>query len=143
DQSRGTAIVSAAAIAPPVRRRRRGLRAGRAVLYLLLLLLAVFYLLPVYVVVVTSLKSFIEVSNSTPWDLPTAPTLAAYGDALAKLGRGFFNSALLVVPATLGSALLGSLNGYVLSKWRFRGSNVIFTLLLFGMFIPYQSVLIP
>ncbi|OLC53063.1 MAG: ABC transporter permease [Chloroflexi bacterium 13_1_40CM_4_68_4] len=135
--------MSAVAIASPARRRRRRLRPGRAVLYVLLFVLAVFYLLPVYVVVVTSLKSFIEVSNSTPWDLPAAPTLAAYGDALAKLGRGFLNSAFLVVPATLGSALLGSLNGYVLSKWRFRGSNLIFTLLLFGMFIPYQSVLIP
>src|SRR5207248_3982564 len=49
----------------------------------------------------------------------------------------------LVVPATILSATLGSLNGYVLSKLRFRGSNVVFTLLLFGMFIPYQSILIP
>ena len=47
------------------------------------------------------------------------------------------------VPATLLSAVLGSLNGYVLSKWKFRGANVVFPLILFGMFIPYQSILIP
>ena len=41
-----------------------------------------------------------------------------------------------MVPATLISAFLGSMNGYVLSKWRFRGANVLFPLLLFGMFIP-------
>ncbi len=124
-------------------RPRHPLRAGRVVLFLLLLALAVFYLLPVYVVVVTSLKSLIEVSNSTPWDLPQLPSLDAYASALDKLRHGFLNSVFLVVPGTLLSAFLGSLNGYVLSKWRFRGSNVIFTLLLFGMFIPYQSVLIP
>jgi len=39
--------------------------------------------------------------------------------------------------------MLGSINGYVLSKWKFRGSDVLFPLLLFGMFIPYQSILIP
>jgi glucose/mannose transport system permease protein len=48
-----------------------------------------------------------------------------------------------VVPGTVISCLLGSLNGYVLSKWKFRGSNVLFTLILFGMFIPYQSILVP
>jgi len=124
-------------------RRPRRARPGRLVLYVLLVVLALFYLLPVYVALVTSLKSFIEVSNSTPWDLPQGATLTAYGDALGKLAQGFLNSAFLVIPGTLLSALLGSLNGYVLSKWRFRGSNVVFTLLLFGMFIPYQSVLIP
>lgn len=124
-------------------RAPRRLRPARALLYLLLLAFAVFYLLPVYVVIVTSLKSFIEVSNSTPWDLPQVVSLEAYGSAIDRLGRGFLNSVLLVIPGTLLSALLGSLNGYVLSKWRFRASNVVFTLLLFGMFIPYQSVLIP
>jgi glucose/mannose transport system permease protein len=124
-------------------RRERRPRPGRIALYVLLVALAIFYLLPVYVALVTSLKSFVEVSNSTPWDLPKGATLDAYGDALGKLTHGFVNSAFLVIPGTLLSALLGSLNGYVLSKWRFRGSNVVFTLLLFGMFIPYQSVLIP
>ena len=84
-----------------------------------------------------------EVSRSTLWELPRAPTLEAFGSAFDVLAPAFFNSVLLVVPATALSALLGSLNGYVLSKWKFRGANVIFALLLFGMFIPYQSILIP
>ena len=53
------------------------------------------------------------------------------------------NSFAIVVPAVVISSLVGSLNGYLFSKWRFRGSNVVFTLLVFGMFIPYQSILIP
>jgi glucose/mannose transport system permease protein len=124
-------------------RRRHGIRPARGLLYVLLIAVAVFYLLPVYVVVVTSLKSFAEVSNSTPWDLPQTPTLDAYATAFDRLRRAFFNSVFLVIPGTVLSAFLGSLNGYVLSKWRFRFSNLLFTLLLFGMFIPYQSVLIP
>lgn len=124
--------------------RRRRLPVGRSLLlYAAMLLLAVFYLLPVYVIVVTSLKSFIEVAGSTPWELPRTVTFSAYETAFAKLAPAFWNSVVLVVPATVVSALLGSMNGYVLSKWRFRGSNLVFTLLLFGMFIPYQSILIP
>jgi glucose/mannose transport system permease protein len=115
----------------------------RLVFYALLVLIAAFYMLPVYVMVVTSLKSFVEVSHSTPWQLPSAPTLDAYRTAFTTLAPSFFNSVVLVVPATLLSAMLGSINGYVLAKWRFRGADLIFTLLLFGMFIPYQSVLIP
>ncbi|TMI72837.1 MAG: carbohydrate ABC transporter permease, partial [Bacillati bacterium ANGP1] len=59
------------------------------------------------------------------------------------LSNNFWNSVRLAVPATLLSAALGSMDGYVLSKWRFRGSDSLFALLLFGMFIPYQSILIP
>ena len=118
-------------------------RPSTAVAYALLIALAVFYLLPMFAIVVTSLKSFNEVSRSTLWELPKAPTFEAFGSAFDVLAPSFFNSVLLVVPATVLSALLGSLNGYVLSKWKFRGANLVFALLLFGMFIPYQSILIP
>jgi len=122
---------------------RRAFRVSRLVTYALLLVVAVFYLLPIYVIVATALKSFIEVSHTTPWQLPTAPSLSSFTDALSTLSPSFINSILLVAPATILSALLGSLNGYVLSKWRFRGADLVFTLLLFGMFIPYQSILLP
>jgi len=122
---------------------RRPFKPSRVITYALLLVVAVFYLLPIYVIAVTAFKSFVEVSHTTPWQLPSAPSLAAFGDALTTLAPSFINSVLLVVPATLLSALLGSLNGYVLSKWRFRGADLVFTLLLFGMFIPYQSILLP
>src|SRR5438094_374151 len=128
------------AAATAERARRNWLR---YLLYLLLVVIAAFYLLPIYVIVVTSLKSFAEVSHTTPWQVPSAPTLQPYLDAFDKLAPSFINSVLLVVPATLMSALLGSLNGYVLAKWRFRGADIVFTLLLFGMFIPYQSILLP
>jgi glucose/mannose transport system permease protein len=126
-----------------IARRRRWLKPSALIVYALLLMVAVFYLVPIYVIVVTSLKSFIEVSHTTPWQLPSAPSFASFSAAIEKLLPSFINSVELVVPATLLSALLGSLNGYVLSKWRFRGADLLFTLLLFGMFIPYQSILIP
>ena len=122
---------------------RRSLKPSRLLTYALLIVVGLFYLLPVYVMVVTSLKSFFDVSHSTPWQLPVVLTVDSYVNAFRTLAPSFFNSVLLVVPATLISALLGSLNGYVLSKWRFRGADLIFTLLLFGMFIPYQSILLP
>lgn len=121
----------------------------RVLLYSALTFMAALYLVPVYVLVVTSLKSFAEVNLYRMWDPPTSFSLQSFQRALLGgfgfqgLARNFVNSFLVAVPATLGSALLGSLNGYVLSKWKFRGSDTVFTLLLFGMFIPYQSVLIP
>ena len=60
-----------------------------------------------------------------------------------QLAPNLNNSLIMVIPEALLSAFLGSLNGYLLSKWKFRGSNLLFTFILFGMFIPYQSILIP
>jgi len=119
-------------------------------IYAILILLAMFYLMPVYVLVATGMKSFAEVSLSRMWDPPSGLHFLSFIRAwvgnpgiFRGLSENFMNSVYLTVPATLISAMLGSINGYVLSKWKFRGSDVLFTLLLFGMFIPYQSILIP
>jgi glucose/mannose transport system permease protein len=105
--------------------------------------LAIFYLLPVYLLLITSFKSFDQVSLSRMWTLPQGLFVESFTRAWEVMGNSFINSIRLVVPATMISCLLGSLNGYILSKWRFPGSETLFTLILFGMFIPYQSVLIP
>jgi len=62
---------------------------------------------------------------------------------IEEFGPRFWNSVQLVFWATLLSSILGSLNGYVFSKWRLPGENILFPLVLFGMFIPYQAILIP
>jgi glucose/mannose transport system permease protein len=123
----------------------------RILIYLILVFFAIFYLIPVYVMVVTGMKSFSEVGLSTMWNLPRSLNFGSFRLAwLGSLKEGFrglsgsfLNSLLIVIPATIISTILGSLNGYVLSKWQFRGSNLVFTIILFGMFIPYQSILIP
>ena len=118
--------------------------ATRSLFYLALLALAVFYLLPVYLMVLTGLKPFNEVDLKTMWDLPKAGLhIENFIAGYKQLAPNLKNSLLMVIPEALLSSLLGSFNGYLLSKWKFRGSNVIFTLILFGMFIPYQSILIP
>jgi glucose/mannose transport system permease protein len=94
-------------------------------------------------VVVTSFKSLGQIDLSTMWQLPSSLNIASFTEALEELSPNFVNSLRLVIPATFISAVLGSLNGYVLSKWRFRGANILFPLMLFGMFIPYQAILIP
>jgi glucose/mannose transport system permease protein len=116
---------------------------SKVVFYMILVVMTGFFLMPVYVAIVTSLKGFSEMSRSTPWALPTFPTLDNFGNAWEQLKGGFINSVYLVVPGVIISSILGSLNGYVLSKWKFKGSNTLFTFILFGMFIPYQSILIP
>ena len=118
-------------------------RPARLISYGLLVLVAAVYLLPVYVLLVTGLKSFAEVSLRTMWDLPSGFHLDNFQLAFVRLAPNLRNSLTLTLPAAVFSALLGSLNGYVFAKLKFRGSEVIFPLILFGMFIPYQSILIP
>ena len=112
-------------------------------LYLPLVFMAIFYLLPVYVMVITGFKGFEEVNLRTMWDLPGSIKFDNFIEAYKNLAPALWNSFNMVIPAALISSFLGSLNGFVLAKWKFRGADVIFPLLLFGMFIPYQSILIP
>lgn len=115
----------------------------RVVIYLVLVFFAVIFLMPVYVMLATSVKSLNEVQTSSMWALPKFFSSEGFKTALDKIARGVLNSLLMTVPATIFSCLVGSINGYCLSKWKFRGSDTLFTFVLFGIFIPYQSVLIP
>jgi glucose/mannose transport system permease protein len=94
--------------------------------------------------VLTGVKPFNEVDLKTMWALPLNGLhienfLAGY----KQLAPNLKNSLVMVIPEAILSSLLGSINGYLLSKWKFRGADLVFTLILFGMFIPYQSILIP
>jgi glucose/mannose transport system permease protein len=115
----------------------------RTLIYLLLVVLAAAFLIPVYMVLITGFKSLDQVNLMTMWQFPSNFTLDSFVRAFERLLPNLLNSIFLVVPGTIISAALGSMNGYVLSKWTFRGANVIFPLMLFGMFIPYQAILIP
>ena len=112
-------------------------------LYAALILLAAAYLMPAWLTVITSLKTPAEISLPRSWELPATLNLGSFADAFHLLRPNIVNSLVLTVCATLLSTVLGSLNGYVFAKWKFPGSEVLFTLFLFGMFIPYQVILIP
>jgi len=131
---------------------KRRITPGRVFVYVLLVFFAIIFLVPVYVLLSSSLKTFSEVQDlSRLWSPPSGIYLESFRSAwfglpekgLRGLSQNLLNSLWLTLPATALSALLGSLNGYVLAKWKFRGSNILFLLMLFGMFIPYQSILIP
>ena len=131
---------------------RWGKIALRWLLYLILGVFAVYYLMPLFVMVTTSLKSLEEIRTGNLVALPRDVTLDAWKTAWSGACTGiqcdgvrpyFWNSVLIAVPAVAISTLLGALNGYVVAHWRFRGANVIFALMLFGCFIPFQVVLLP
>ncbi len=116
---------------------------ARIGLYLPLILVSVFYLAPMYVLLATGFKSFAEVDLKTMWNLPSGIYFENFRAAFEALAPYLWNSIRLVVPAAVISSILGSLNGFVLAKWKFPGADIVFPALLFGMFIPYQSILIP
>lgn len=120
------------------------LRIGKKWLYIPLIAMAIFYLIPMYVMLVTGFKSFAEVEDlSNMWNLPQGIHFDNYIEAFSKLAPSLWNSFIMVIPAAIISSWLGSLNGFILAKWKFRGADFIFPFILFGMFIPYQSILIP
>ncbi len=111
---------------------------------MVLLLMALAYLMPIYVMVANGLKDAPNVSLSKMWLPPLKITLQnGFVGAWERLSPNLANSLIMVIPATILSSFIGAINGYLFSKWKFRGSDVIFTLLLFGFFIPYQSILLP
>ncbi|MCT4372627.1 carbohydrate ABC transporter permease [Yangia mangrovi] len=121
-------------------------------LYLILGLFAVYYLMPLFVMLTTSLKSLEEIRTGDLVALPREVTFDAWAKAWSGACTGiqcegvrpyFWNSVLIAVPGVLISTLLGAVNGYVIAQWRFKGANIIFALMLFGCFIPFQVVLLP
>lgn len=124
----------------------------RTVIYGVLFLVAVYYLLPLYVMLTTSVKSMDEIRAGNLLSLPLDITFAAWSKAWSSACTGvdcgglapyFWNSVMMVIPAVAISTVLGAVNGYVLSKWQFRGSEIVFAMILFGVFIPFQVLLLP
>lgn len=125
---------------------------GRVILYALLIAFALYYLLPLFVMLTTSLKTLDDIRGGNLLSLPQQVSFDAWAKAWSSACTGvncgglrgnFWNSVSFVLPAVLISTLIGSLNGYVLTQWRFRGSDLLFTSLLIGCFIPFQVVLLP
>jgi glucose/mannose transport system permease protein len=128
------------AVLPPGAKR---FGVARTLRYLLLLFFLLAVLIPVYVLLVTSFKGVGEASPTRAWSWPHTWTLDNWSAAWTTLSPALLRTVQMVVPAAIISSFLGSMNGFVLSRWRFPKANLVFTLILFGMFIPYQAVMIP
>jgi glucose/mannose transport system permease protein len=132
----------------------------RWILFIILGIFAIYYISPLYVMFVTSFKSLEEIRQGNLFSLPSTLNLEAWIIAWQgqtfnetsglKMDAGnvflknyFWNSMKMVVPAVIISTIFGALNGYALTKWRFKYDNLIFLFFLFGTFIPYQAILLP
>ncbi len=129
-----------AATKPP---RSSGSMLARTVRYAALIAFVIVLLMPLYVLVVTSFKSGREIGVNGQWTFPEQWTLASWQKAWNALSASFLRTFELAIPVALISSFIGAANGFVLARWRFPGADVVFTLILFGMFIPYQAVMIP
>jgi glucose/mannose transport system permease protein len=125
---------------------------AKLVVYALLGLFALCYVLPLCVVIINSFRDLSDITRNGLIGLPHSFSLNYWSLAWNKFCVGgtcegiapfFFNSVAMVVPATIISTAMGSINGYVLSKWRFPGSELLFGLMTLGVFMPGQMVLLP
>ena len=124
----------------------------RWILFIILGIFALYYITPLYVMIVTSFKTMEEIRQGNLFSLPNSLDLSSWDVAWSGQGFSagdvylktyFWNSVKLVVPGVIISTILGAINGYALTKWRFKGDSYIFLLFLFGTFIPYQAILLP
>jgi glucose/mannose transport system permease protein len=140
-----TAVVAPPApVSTPVSRRpRRPFGPASIIKYALALLFLIIVLMPLYVLVVTSFKAGSDIGVTSQWNLPTHWTVASWDKAWTALRPAFLRTFALAIPVAVISSVIGAANGFVLSRWRFPGADLVFTLILFGMFIPYQAVMIP
>ncbi|MBG8562283.1 carbohydrate ABC transporter permease [Pseudomonas qingdaonensis] len=116
---------------------------SRLAVYATLIAACLVYLVPLIVMLLTSFKSPDDIRTGNLLSWPEVITGIGWVKAWDAVGGYFWNSVKITVPAVLISTLVGALNGYVLSMWRFRGSQLFFGLLLFGCFLPFQTVLLP
>ena len=124
----------------------------RVLIYAVLLVAALFFLAPLYVMLATSFKDAEQIRAGNLLSLPTSLNFESWGLAWSSACTGvdcrglqpyFLNSVLIAVPAVLISTAWGAINGYVLSMWKFKGSELLFGFMLFGVFMPFQVVLLP
>ena len=106
--------------------------------------------MPIYVMVINSLKGVKNVYLINAFKLPEKLDFSAWSVAWSgtdyfpqSISESMVRTLLFVVQASIISAVIGSINGYVFAKWKFKGSNFVFTMFLFGMFLPYQAIMIP
>ena len=115
----------------------------RIILYVLLIVFVFLFLLPLWTDFTTSFKNIHDIIYTVPVELPLSPTIEPLITAFNLMERPLLNSLTFTVVAMILSCLLGSINGYILTKIKFRGSNTVFLLFSIGIFIPYQAVLVP
>lgn len=122
------------------------------ILVVLMVFFAIFFLIPLYLMIVNSVKPLSEIRGGNMLALPAAASLDYWKTAWANAQIGvqatglrpyFLNSIKMVIPSVFISTVMGSFSGFVLAKWRFKGDEILFGLILFGCFIPFQIVLIP
>jgi glucose/mannose transport system permease protein len=146
------ADIAASGVIPSGPKPKRKLSGRNIMIYGFLLLMCLYYILPLWVMVMTSLKGMPEVRLGNifapPVEITFEPWVKAWSTACTGLNcdglsRGFWNSVQILIPSVILSIAVASVNGYALVNWKFKGSDIFFTILIFGSFIPYQVMLYP
>lgn len=147
-----TTITTGLSDGPRGPKPKKAFSRANIILYGTLIMVSMYYLLPLYVMMMTSLKGMPEIRMGNvfgpPMEITFAPWVKAWSEACTGincdgLSRGFGNSVRILIPSVLLSISIASINGYALSNWKFKGSEVFFTILIIGAFIPYQTMLYP
>ncbi len=122
-----------------------GIHSWPVVIFIVLLILSILFIAPTVGVLLSSIKTTRDIALGELWRIPSELYFGNYVEVLNNpaVGQYFINTLLVTVPATFASIVLGSLAGYVFAKLPFRGSEILFLILVSGMFFPPQVILIP
>ncbi|MGW2848822.1 carbohydrate ABC transporter permease, partial [Streptomyces sp. NPDC001274] len=135
----------AAPPAPRRARKRKPVPAGRIALYTTLVVVSLLMVVPFVWMVLTSLKTPVEIASQDAGLLPEHWEFGNYVDALkaAPFATYARNSLIIAVSHTTINVVVASMAGYALARIRFRGSEVIFYLFIAALMIPTYTKVLP
>lgn len=149
-----TANATTASLATPTvyPRRKRKLRGSTVAIYAFLVICALFFAVPLYVIIVTSFKTMLQITEGDIFSLPREWTVEPWykawntlctGAECNGIKSGFFNSVQILVPSIVLSLAISSVTGYALALWNVKWANAFLFILFMCAFVPFQIIMIP
>jgi len=116
-----------------------GVFIGRFFLYIFIIILAVICFTPFYIMIINATRSTQAINLGVSL-IPGKAFFENYRTMLTSLPiwKGFLNSLTIAVPSTILAGYFGALTAYGFSKFRFRGSRLLFWVVLATLMIPPQ-----
>jgi glucose/mannose transport system permease protein len=132
--------------------RKKRIRPHQIAILVFLAICALFFCVPLYVIVVTSLKSMDQIRQGDVFALPWNWDFSAWWHAWDKacsgtrcqgVKVGFLNSVEILAPSLVLSIGLSSVTGYALALWNVKWANTFLFILFMCAFVPFQIIMVP
>lgn len=123
---------------------RRRKKVNRSLIYLILIVFTIVNAYPIFWMIMNSFKTGQEFALN-PFSIPVKWVLENYSDAwvTANIGKYFFNSLVVGLGAVIIAIFTGAFASYFLSRFDFKGRNLLYGFFIIGLLVPIHATLVP